>query len=41
MLKNTLTPDALAQYFDHTLLRADAVDADFEALCAQSAAYHF
>lgn len=41
MLKNTLTPDALAQYFDHTLLRADAVDADFEQLCAQSADYHF
>lgn len=41
MHNNTLTPDALAQYFDHTLLRAYAVDADFEALCAESAAYHF
>lgn len=41
MIKSTLTPEKLAQYFDHTLLRADAVDADFEKLCAESAAYHF
>ncbi|MDR0928706.1 MAG: deoxyribose-phosphate aldolase [Oscillospiraceae bacterium] len=35
------TPEALAQYFDHTLLRADAMEADFARVCADSAAYHF
>lgn len=36
-----LTPHSLAQYFDHTLLRADARIEDFKTLCAQSAAYGF
>ena len=40
-LKQKLTPAALAQYFDHTLLKAYATTADFEKLCADCAVYHF
>ncbi len=40
-LKQALTPLSLAQYFDHTLLKAYATSADFQKLCAESAAYHF
>ena len=40
-LKQKLTPFTLAQYFDHTLLKAYATTADFEKLCADCAAYHF
>lgn len=36
-----ITPLSLAQYFDHTLLKAYATTADFERLCKESAAYHF
>lgn len=36
-----LTPETFAQYFDHTLLRADATEDAFEALCAESAQYRF
>lgn len=36
-----LTPQTLAQYFDHTLLRADARVEDFRTLCEQSAAFGF
>lgn len=31
----------LAQYFDHTLLRADATPADFAAFCADCRRYGF
>ena len=36
-----MNADQLAQYFDHTQLRAYATDADFETLCAESRKYHF
>lgn len=36
-----MTPETLAKYFDHTLLRADARRADFEALCADARRYGF
>ena len=36
-----MTPELLAQYFDHTLLRPNATRADFEALCNQSRAFRF
>ena len=36
-----MNADQLAQYFDHTQLRAYAMDADFETLCAESRKYHF
>ena len=36
-----MNADQLAQYFDHTQLRAYATDADFETLCAESKKYHF
>ena len=36
-----MNADQLAQYFDHTQLRAYATDADFEILCAESRKYHF
>jgi len=37
----TLTEETLAQYFDHTELRAFAVTKDFEKLCAESKQYKF
>ena len=36
-----MNADQLAQYFDHTQLRAYTTDADFETLCAESRKYHF
>lgn len=36
-----LTPARLAKYFDQTLLKAAASDADFAAFCAESARYGF
>ncbi|MDD4849139.1 MAG: deoxyribose-phosphate aldolase [Gemmiger sp.] len=41
MLHTELTPQALAKYFDHTQLRAYAVNADFEKVCAEARAYGF
>ena len=40
-MKTNFTPAQLAKYFDQTLLKAYASDADFEAFCKESAAYHF
>ena len=37
----TITPEALARYFDHSLLKAYAARGDFEKLCRESAAYGF
>ena len=36
-----MTPEALARYFDHSMLRAYAQKKDFERLCAECAAYGF
>lgn len=36
-----ITPQELAKYFDHTLLRADAQQADFKRLCGEAAQYGF
>ena len=36
-----LTPERLAKYFDHTLLRANATVEDFEHFCAESRRYGF
>lgn len=36
-----MTPERFAQYFDHTLLRADATEEAFAALCTESVRYHF
>ncbi len=36
-----LTPAKLAKYFDQTLLKAYASDADLAAFCKESAEYHF
>ena len=36
-----LTPAKLAAYFDHTQLRAYAVEKDFEVLCEESKKYGF
>lgn len=36
-----LTPESLAQYFDHTLLKPFATVEDFESFCADSAKYKF
>lgn len=36
-----LTPEQLAKYFDHTLLRADATDAQMRAFCEDCARYGF
>ena len=35
---NTLTAEQLAKCFDHTLLKADAVEADFVKLCDEAKA---
>jgi deoxyribose-phosphate aldolase len=40
-LTSGLTPEHLAQYFDHTLLRPHATVADFQALCEESRKYRF
>lgn len=40
-LSSGLTPERLAQYFDHTLLRPHATAADFQALCEDSKKYRF
>lgn len=40
-MQTSLTPAALAKYFDQTLLKAYASEADFAAFCAESARYHF
>ena len=36
-----LSTEELARYLDQTLLKPYATDKDFEAFCAESAAYHF
>ncbi len=36
-----LTPDKLAQYFDHTKLNPNALTDDFKILCEESKKYHF
>jgi deoxyribose-phosphate aldolase len=41
MYKTTLTPQLLAQYFDHTQLRAYAESSDFIKLCEESMNYGF
>lgn len=41
MQNNYLTPQQLAGYFDHTQLKAYAVQADFEKVCAQARDYGF
>lgn len=41
MNAETLTPRQLAKYFDHTLLKASATEADFKTLCADAAEYGF
>lgn len=41
MISTDLTPAQLAAYFDHTQLRAYAVDADFEKLCQEAKRYGF
>jgi len=41
MMNTNFTPEQLAKYFDQTLLKAYASDADFAAFCKESAAYHF
>lgn len=38
---NQLTPETLANYFDHTLLLADAVVSEFVTLCEESKGYGF
>lgn len=40
-MTTTLTPEKLAKYFDHTQLRAYAVNRDFEKLCEESRKYGF
>lgn len=40
-MTTTLTPEKLAKYFDHTQLRAYAVNRDFEKLCEESRRYGF
>ncbi|MDL2323661.1 deoxyribose-phosphate aldolase [Ruminococcaceae bacterium OttesenSCG-928-A16] len=40
-LLQQMTPEKLAQYFDHTCLNANAVQANFEKLCAESRQYGF
>ena len=40
-MKLQLTPEQLAKYFDQSLLKAYASEADFERFCAECAAYHF
>ena len=40
-METALTPEALASYIDQTLLKPYASDADFEAFCADAAAYGF
>lgn len=40
-MMNQITPAQLAAYFDHTQLRAYAVRADFEKLCAEAKKYGF
>ena len=37
----SLTPEKLAQYIDHTLLKAEAKPADIEKLCAEAMQYRF
>ena len=41
MNTKTITPEQLAKTIDQTLLKPFASTADFEAFCAESAAYHF
>lgn len=40
-MKVNFTPQALAQYFDQSLLKAYASDEDFQLFCAECAAYGF
>ena len=40
-MKTNLTPEALAKYFDQTLLKAYVSDKDFEAFCKESDRYGF
>ena len=37
MMKTSFTPEQLAKYFDQTLLKAYASDADFAAFCKETA----
>lgn len=41
MISTDLTPAELASYFDHTQLRAYALRADFEKVCAEAKHYGF
>jgi len=41
MKQMKITPEKLAGYFDHTQLRAYAVNADFEKLCEEAKKYGF
>ena len=36
-----IPPDDMAQYIDHTLLKPDAVQSEFDKLCDEAAKYHF
>lgn len=40
-IQNGLTAVSLAQYFDHTQLRANATEKDLVKLCEESKKYHF
>ena len=40
-MKKTLTPELLAKYFDHTLLKPYATEADFIAFCEDCKKYEF
>lgn len=41
MIQTNLTPEQLAAYFDHTQLRAYAVQRDFEKVCGEARKYGF
>ncbi|MEK7686296.1 MAG: deoxyribose-phosphate aldolase [Verrucomicrobiota bacterium] len=38
---NTLSPNELARYIDHTLLKADATAKEIEKLCTEAREHHF
>ena len=38
---NTLSPNELARYIDHTLLKADATAKEIEKLCIEAREHHF
>ena len=41
IMPQKMSPQELAKYFDHTLLKADATESDFAALCRDAAQYGF